>query len=167
MPTVQVCAIIRRMKSKFSIRVAARAWGKQIHSFEAWCGFVLACIFVFCGGVAVLYLVALALASNPPTGIAIALKFALMAGFILLPPCGLLTNFFEKLGKDFVAAIPKLSLLYLSSSELLYNTKTDNFTSRTLFLPAEPPRQLARVNLKDMTKDKLFSSNSGRSFGAV
>ncbi|MBW8066077.1 MAG: hypothetical protein GJU73_01415 [Ferrovum sp.] len=155
------------MKSKFSIRAAARAWGKQIRSFEAWCGFVFAIVFVFCAGVAVLGLSALVLSSDPPVGIAIALKFALMAGFILLPTCGLLTSFFEKLGKDFVAAIPKLSLLFLSSSELLYNTKTDNFTSRIISLPAEPPRQLARVNLKDMTKDKLFSSNSGRSFGAV
>lgn len=125
---------------------------------------VLTFVVVLFGPVALFYL---AIQTGSAGAVVIA-QILIIFCIVLLPAWNSAIAWFERLGKDVAESVSNEASLFSSDFEISPKTLGDDqFISREVAPPAEPPRHQARVNLNEILAPH-FSLNSGRSsYGAV
>ncbi len=100
-------------------------------------------------------------------GAVVIAKVLTIIGVVFLPAWSFAIAWFERLGKEVTDSVQTEVLLFPSAFEVASSKSGDDqFISRDIAPPAEPPRHQARVNLNEILAPH-FSINSGRSFGAA
>lgn len=126
---------------------------------------LVVCVFV-ASLIAPVILFDLAIMTGGPGAIVVA-KILIISFCFWLPAWGSAIAWFEKLGEDVADSVPTEILLLPNTFDAVSNKPgNDQFISRDIAPPAEPPRHQARVNLNEIIAPH-FSLNSGRSFGAM
>ncbi len=111
-------------------------------------------------------LLGLAIMTGAPGAIVIA-KILMIFFVFWLPAWSSAIAWFKKLGEDVADSVQTDILLLPNTFDAVSNKSGDDqFISRDIAPPAEPPRHQARVNLNEILVAH-FSLNSGRSYGAV